>query len=79
MFDYFRQIVLNGGGAGLTYRGINMRSPRIIVVEDEPAIRRGVCDALRLSGYVVGEAADGVRGLAGPRRRTRTPISFCSI
>ena len=41
-----------------------MRSPRIIVVEDEPAIRRGIVDALRLSGYEVGEAADGVRGLA---------------
>jgi DNA-binding response OmpR family regulator len=41
-----------------------MRSPRVIVVEDEPAIRRGVVDALRLSGYQVGEAADGIRGLA---------------
>lgn len=41
-----------------------MRSPRIIVVEDEPAIRRGVSDALRVSGYEVVEATDGVRGLA---------------
>lgn len=36
---------------------------RIVVVEDEAAIRRGVCDALRLSGYEVLEAADGVEGL----------------
>ncbi len=35
----------------------------IVVVEDEPAVRRGVVDALRLSGYRVTEAADGVAGL----------------
>ena len=35
----------------------------IVVVEDEPAIRRGVVDALRISGYQVAEAADGVAGL----------------
>src|SRR5438105_10576948 len=36
---------------------------RIVVVEDEPAIRRGVVDALRASGYDVSEAADGAAGL----------------
>ena len=36
---------------------------RIVVVEDEPAIRRGVVDALRASGYEVAEAADGAAGL----------------
>jgi two-component system, OmpR family, response regulator RpaB len=41
-----------------------MKSPRIVVVEDEPAIRRGVADALRASGYLVAEAADGPAGLA---------------
>ncbi|CAN5373799.1 response regulator transcription factor [soil metagenome] len=35
----------------------------IVIVEDEPAIRRGVVDALRLSGYQVTEAADGQAGL----------------
>ena len=30
--------------------------------EDEPAIRRGVSDALRLSGYDVTEASDGAVG-----------------
>lgn len=40
-----------------------MSAARIVVVEDEPAIRRGVSDALRASGYDVAEAADGVRGL----------------
>jgi DNA-binding response OmpR family regulator len=40
-----------------------MRPARIVVIEDEPAIRRGVADALRASGYEVAEAGDGVRGL----------------
>lgn len=40
-----------------------MPKARIVVVEDEPAIRRGVSDALRLSGYDVSEAADGAVGL----------------
>lgn len=38
-------------------------SAHIVVVEDEPAIRRGVVDALRLSGYAVTEASDGAAGL----------------
>jgi DNA-binding response OmpR family regulator len=40
-----------------------MPKARIVVVEDEPAIRRGVVDALRLTGYDVTEAADGSTGL----------------
>lgn len=40
-----------------------MPKARVVVVEDEPAIRRGVVDALRLTGYDVAEAADGVTGL----------------
>ncbi len=39
-----------------------MPTSRVVVVEDEPAIRRGIGDALRASGYEVVEAADGVRG-----------------
>src|ERR1700694_6047865 len=35
---------------------------RIVVIEDEPAIRRGVVDALRATGYAVAEAGDGLRG-----------------
>lgn len=35
----------------------------ILLVEDDPAIRRGVGDMLRFSGYQVCEAADGVAGL----------------
>src|SRR5262249_23531010 len=45
-----------------------MKSPRIVVVEDEPAIRRGVTAALRLSGYEVAEAADGDKGLSEASR-----------
>jgi DNA-binding response OmpR family regulator len=40
-----------------------MGSGHIVLIEDEPAIRRGVIDALRSSGYQVVEAADGDRGL----------------
>jgi DNA-binding response OmpR family regulator len=39
-----------------------MSESHIVVVEDEPAIRRGVVDALKLSGYSVLEAADGAAG-----------------
>ncbi len=40
-----------------------MVAARIVVIEDEQAIRRGVADTLRASGYQIAEAADGVRGL----------------
>ncbi|MEK6238880.1 MAG: response regulator transcription factor [Planctomycetales bacterium] len=40
-----------------------MSTATIVVVEDEPAIRRGVCDALRATGYQVVEASDGAEGL----------------
>src|SRR5262249_17935670 len=39
-----------------------MPSTRILVIEDEHPIRRGVVDALRASGYDVAEAADGAAG-----------------
>lgn len=35
----------------------------LLLVEDDAAIRRGVADALRYSGYTVHEAADGRAGL----------------
>ena len=37
---------------------------RILVIEDDAAIRRGIVDALRYEGYVAIEAADGKTGLA---------------
>lgn len=36
---------------------------RILIVEDDPAIRRGLADALKFSGYTTLEAADGQAGL----------------
>jgi DNA-binding response OmpR family regulator len=39
-----------------------MVASHIVVVEDEPAIRRGISDLLQASGYSVREAADGDRG-----------------
>src|SRR5215472_12382477 len=40
-----------------------MASTRLVVIEDEQAIRRGIADALRALGHEVAEASDGVRGL----------------
>ncbi len=40
----------------------------VVVIEDEDAIRRAIVDALRISGYEVAEAADGVAGLSAARR-----------
>jgi two-component system, OmpR family, response regulator RpaB len=40
-----------------------MSIAEIVVIEDEQAIRRGVADALRASGYGVAEAGDGDKGL----------------
>lgn len=37
--------------------------PTVLVIEDDSAIRRGVCDALRFSGYEVLEAAEGLAGM----------------
>src|SRR5205823_14178743 len=42
--------------------GSPMTPARIVIIEDEPPIRRGVADALRAAGYEIAEAADGLRG-----------------
>ena len=54
-----------------------MPKARIVVVEDEPAIRRGLSDTLRLSGYEVTEAPDGASGFAKPP--PTASIWSCSI
>lgn len=36
---------------------------KVLVVEDDAAIRRGLCDALRITGYAPSEACDGQTGL----------------
>ncbi len=41
-----------------------MSAKRVLVVEDDAAIRRGLVDALRFQGFAVNEAADGDEGLA---------------
>ncbi len=40
-----------------------MARPLVLVVEDDPAIRRGLTDALEFGGYAVRGAADGEAGL----------------
>jgi DNA-binding response OmpR family regulator len=45
-----------------------MNTRQIVIVEDEPAIRMGVAEALRAAGYQPVESADGAAGLAASRR-----------
>lgn len=45
-----------------------MKRRRIVVVEDEVAILRGIVDMLKVAGYQPVEAADGVAGLDESRR-----------
>ena len=40
---------------------------RILIVEDEPALRRQIAERLQTEGYVVDEAADGEEGLYAGR------------
>ena len=40
-----------------------MSNRTVLVVEDDPAIRRGLADALTFAGYRVHEAADAPSGL----------------
>ena len=42
---------------------VAMATQRILTIEDDPAIRRGIVDALRFAGYATLEAAHGDRGL----------------
>lgn len=44
------------------------RKRRVVVVEDEDAIRRGVVDVLKVAGFEPIEAADGEAGLREARR-----------
>jgi len=44
-----------------------MAGRRIVVIEDEQPIRKGIVDTLRVSGYDPLEAADGESGLAAAR------------
>jgi two-component system, OmpR family, alkaline phosphatase synthesis response regulator PhoP len=39
-----------------------MSPPTILVIEDDAAIRRGLCDALRFAGFLVIDAPDGATG-----------------
>ena len=45
-----------------------MEIPTILVVEDDPAVRRGVVDALSFSGYEVLAEEDGEAGRAAALR-----------
>ncbi len=45
-----------------------MAGPRILVIEDDAAIRRGIADALAFAGYEPLQAATGPEGLAAAAR-----------
>jgi DNA-binding response OmpR family regulator len=40
-----------------------MSKPSILIIEDDPAIRRGLSDAVQFGGYLSIEAADGLKGV----------------
>jgi DNA-binding response OmpR family regulator len=44
-----------------------MQRKRILVVEDDAAIRRGLVDAMNFAGYTSLEASDGIEGLVAAR------------
>ena len=43
-------------------------APRVLIVEDEPALARGLAEALRFQGYEVDLAEDGVAGYEAAKR-----------
>ncbi|MBL9086385.1 MAG: response regulator transcription factor [Planctomycetia bacterium] len=43
-------------------------APRVLIVEDEPALARGLAEALRFQGYEVDLAEDGPSGYAAAKR-----------
>src|SRR6185436_8937017 len=47
-----------------------METRRVLVVEDDSAIRRGIADALEFAGYEVLQAANGNDGMAQALRAT---------
>src|SRR6058998_1960760 len=47
-----------------------MVTRRVLVVEDDSAIRRGIVDALKFAGYEVLQAANGNEGMAQGLRAT---------
>ncbi len=49
--------------AGVRTTAISTRSLQVLTIEDDPAIRRGIVDALRYAGYRPIEAASGDEGL----------------
>jgi signal transduction histidine kinase len=49
--------------AGLA-AGRDARRHKVLVVEDDPEVRRAIVESLTLLGYMVSEAADGADGLA---------------
>jgi DNA-binding response OmpR family regulator len=46
-----------------------MRRQQVLIIEDDPAIRRGIVDALRYAGYLPIEVANGDEGLDLATRR----------
>ncbi len=43
---------------------IERRQPRLLVIDDDPAVQSVLCDLLSALGYAVDEASGGDEGLA---------------
>lgn len=52
---------------------------KVLVVEDEPQVRRFVCSSFRGLGYHVVEAADGLAGLDAVRRDATIDLLFTDL
>ena len=58
------------GHAGLASQEFTMDQRRILVIEDDSAIRQGVLDALHFAGYATLQASNGNEGMAQALRAT---------
>jgi DNA-binding response OmpR family regulator len=47
---------------------VSLEPPKVLVVEDEPTLARGLAEALRFQGYEVEVAEDGAKGLERAQR-----------
>jgi DNA-binding response OmpR family regulator len=51
---------------------------RILVIEDDPHLRKAICETLESAGHTVAAAADGERGCA-TQKAFRARIVICDI
>lgn len=57
---------------------MSLKKTKILLIEDEPHMRRGMATALEMEGFQVRSAADGKQGIAGARRE-RPDLIICDV